>query len=67
MYETQVIEIWQLISSMFLLKVKKKKNNYFSQCISLFKEICLNILILQNIFGKQNHVLFALNFCSIFL
>ena len=66
MYETQVIEIWQLIFSMFLLKVKKK-NNYFSQCISLFKEICLNILILQYIFGKQNHVLFALNFCSIFL
>ena len=64
MYETQVIEIWQLISSMFLLKVKKKKNNYFSQEI---KEICLNILILQYIFGKQNHVLFALNFCSIFL
>ena len=67
MYETQVIEIWQLISSMFLLKVKKKKNNYFSQCISLFKEIYLNILILQYIFGKQNHVLFALNISSIFL
>jgi len=70
MYETQVIEIWQLISSMFLLKVKEKKKkpcNYFSQCISLFKEICLNILILQYIFGKQNHVLCALNFFSIFL
>lgn len=67
MYETQVIEIWQLISSMFLLKVKKIYI-YFSQCISLFKEICLKyILILQYIFGKPNHVLFALNFSSIFL
>lgn len=57
MYETQVIEIWQLISSMFLLKVKNNNNNNnFSQCLSLFKEICLNILILQYIFGKQNHV-----------
>ena len=67
MYEMQVIEIWQLISSMFLLRVKKKKNNYFSQCILLFKEICLNIYILQYIFEEQNHVLCALNFSSIFL
>ena len=35
MYETQVIEIWQLISSMFLLKVKKKKQLFFSMYITL--------------------------------
>ena len=73
MYETQVIEIWQLISSMFLLKVKKKKSNYFSQCISLFKEICLNILILQYILGNKImfsvHLIFPLSFhraCGLF-